>query len=361
MKILKGLFILLNMLAVALLLLSTLAGKIPPSQSEWVSLFSYGYFLLLLLNVTFALLWLLASSKWFLLSTAAIFLRFSFVPLFFQLGGNQELGRHLEDDEIIVMTYNVHNFMGRNFASAMDGNLSQMDSNARQFLDIVDSIQPLMMFLQEFVPVCHNTGVADSLKTRGYKYTMSASFNMDTYGTVIFSRQPLEAPIHIDSSECFAVDMLHNGDTLRLINLHLESYKLDEVDYQRFNATRHGAMAMDSLHGTIAKLRQASLVHEQEWKRIAPLIESSPYPCVMAGDFNDTPASYFYQNAKLHLLDSYKECGKGFGTTYHGNFPAFRIDYVMHSQVLQAHSYRRLKSDISDHFPIAVKLKVPAQ
>lgn len=357
MKIIKGLFVLLNVVSVTMMLLSTLAGKIPPSRCEWVSLLSYGYFSLLLLNVVFVVLWLLASSKWFLLSAVAILMRASFVPLFFQLGGSQETSGKLADDEIVAMTYNVHNFMGRNFVSAMNENLNQIDSNARQFLAIVDSAQPTVLFLQEFMPVCHKTRVADSLKARGYVHTVSASLGAGSYGTVVFSRLPLTNPILIDSSECVAADVAHNGDTLRLFNLHLESYKLDEVDYQHINATRHGEVAVDSLHGTIAKLRQASLAHELEWHKIEPLVNGSPHPCIVAGDFNDTPASFFYQKAKHLLLDSYKECGKGFCTTYHGKFPAFRIDYVLHGKALQAISYRRLKSDLSDHYPIVVKLK----
>ena len=358
MKILKGFFALLNVAAALLLLLSTLAGSVPPSSSVWVSLLGYGYFPLLLLNVAFSVVWLLASSKWFLLSAACIVLRASFVPIFFQLGGSQEPRQATAPDELGVMTYNVHYFAGRDFVSAMDGNLGQMDSNARQFLAMVDSVSPSVLMLQEFSPVSHRTRVADSLAARGYQHVAVARQGYGLYGTVMFSRLPMANVRLIDSAQCLCADVAMGDDTVRLFNLHLRSYQLDEMDYKHLNATRHGEVAVDSLHGTLAKLRSTVLAHEREWGHLQPLIAHSPHPCVVAGDFNDTPASYFYQRARRVLRDSYRECGKGFSTTYHGKFPAFRIDYVLHGDGQETLSYRRLKSDLSDHYPVVAVLKL---
>ena len=41
-----------------------------------------------------------------------------------------------------------------------------------------------------------------------------------------------------------------------------------------------------------------------------------------------------------------------FGSTYNGNFPAFRIDYILFDDNFKALSYKRITSDISDHYPI---------
>jgi endonuclease/exonuclease/phosphatase family metal-dependent hydrolase len=53
------------------------------------------------------------------------------------------------------------------------------------------------------------------------------------------------------------------------------------------------------------------------------------------------------------------EQGRGFGTTYHGYYPAFRIDYVLHSLEFKTLSYKRVKTDISDHYPVVVTLQFP--
>ena len=57
-------------------------------------------------------------------------------------------------------------------------------------------------------------------------------------------------------------------------------------------------------------------------------------------------------------MDPYVNQGRGFGTTYHGPFPAFRIDYILHSHDFESLSYKRVKTNISDHYPIVVQLRL---
>jgi endonuclease/exonuclease/phosphatase (EEP) superfamily protein YafD len=90
-------------------------------------------------------------------------------------------------------------------------------------------------------------------------------------------------------------------------------------------------------------------------------VENSRIPIIIAGDFNDTPASYIYQQATKMLCDPYVEQGRGFGTTYHGPYPAFRIDYILHSEDIKALSYKRIKTNISDHYPIVVQFDLAPQ
>ena len=75
-------------------------------------------------------------------------------------------------------------------------------------------------------------------------------------------------------------------------------------------------------------------------------IDGSPYPVILCGDFNDTPLSY-----------TYIEKGRGIGNTYIGEFPSFRIDYVLHSPTLYTVGYIREDITLSDHYPIKVKIR----
>ena len=119
------------------------------------------------------------------------------------------------------------------------------------------------------------------------------------------------------------------------------------------------AQTDSNTHRLLRKFKETTLRHEQEWdEELLPKVESSEIPFVLAGDYNDTPASYLYQKATKYLVDPYVEQGRGLGTTYHGPFPAFRIDYVLHSPDIDALSYKRVKTHISDHYPVVVTLKV---
>ena len=86
-------------------------------------------------------------------------------------------------------------------------------------------------------------------------------------------------------------------------------------------------------------------------------IDGSPYPVILCGDFNDTPLSYTYRQLSRKLTDSFIEKGRGIGNTYIGEFPSFRIDYVLHSPTLYTVGYIREDITLSDHYPIKVKIR----
>ena len=78
---------------------------------------------------------------------------------------------------------------------------------------------------------------------------------------------------------------------------------------------------------------------------------------ILCGDFNDTPLSYTYRQLSRKLTDSFIEKGRGIGNTYIGEFPSFRIDYVLHSPTLYTVGYTREDITLSDHYPIKVKIR----
>ena len=94
---------------------------------------------------------------------------------------------------------------------------------------------------------------------------------------------------------------------------------------------------------------------------ISNYIKDSPYPVVVMGDFNDTPQSYAYRKIKKGLHDAFKISGRGFGNTYAGELPSFRIDYIMYSNPLISYQFKRIKTEYSDHFPITTWLYLPRE
>lgn len=346
-KIVRVLFLLLNILAVVLLLLSSMSSFVPPSKSAYISLLSYGYFYFLLLNILFLLVWLFFRRKEFLISLAAILLRFSFIPLFVQFGGTQDLADAEQYDKenatvVRLLSFNTHGFHGPNDSL-------QADSGARKFVRFVREYHPDVMCLQEFFPPAQ-VKVIDSLELLGYKY------HRRTSGSVIFSRFPFDFVGETGSSTKLLVDIAVNSRIFRLFCVHLTSYQMAGSDAETLERLVHGTVD-SATELTAKKLVHAERMHESEWNEVLlPQIKESPHPVVVAGDFNDPPSSHLYQQTRKLLKDSFVEEGSGFGTTYHGPFPAFRIDYVLHSDTVKALTYNRIKSDISDHYPLVVDL-----
>ena len=96
--------------------------------------------------------------------------------------------------------------------------------------------------------------------------------------------------------------------------------------------------------GFVRRSHQSQLVKAQ--------INSSPYPVIVAGDFNDTPVSYSYRKIRKGLNDSFVSSGYGAGFTYKGNYPPNRIDYILYDNALESTYFETLKVKYSDHYPI---------
>lgn len=347
-KFLRSILLIVNIVFVVLMLLSTLSGTLPPEKHGWIALLSYGYFPLLLCNVAFIIIWLFMGRWEFLVSVAAIVLRFSFVGLFFQAGGCTDV--EVADDNLKVLSFNTHGFAG------MDDDDFPADSGISAFFEIIDEEQPDVMCLQECF--CHKP-FYDSLKVKGYKYHYGNNGRGKNSPSVVISRWPIVYTSPENGETKFFVDIEKEGHPMRVCCVHLNSYKMDQEDLEVLQGLAHGQL-IDTMPNMVEKLKRASREHQEEWDSVLkPMLENSRVPVVLAGDFNDTPASYIYHQATKLFVDSYVEQGRGFGTTYHGPYPAFRIDYILHSPSMKTLSYKRIKTSISDHYPIVVQLSLP--
>ncbi len=360
-KIIKIIFIIVNFLLVVLMVCSTLAGHKPPSSDMIFSLLSYFYLYLVFANVICVVIWLACGSKWFLLSLVAILARCGFLPLYFQIGGTEtvEEGSDGNVPMVKVLSFNAHHFHGVEYDVALT------DSNMLLFLDIVDNENPDVLAMQEYIGRGDTVHLTERLEQRGYRHMTSGYESGSITGEVIFSKLPIVRVARIDGPTKLCTSILWNSDTLRLFCLHLNSYGLDTSDSRHIHNISHGTM--DSLTGrsTLNKFKETILAHEQEWNTLKPIFESRDNLTIVAGDFNETPASYFYQQCRKYYKDSYCEAGQGFCTTYHGTFtksrratfPSYRIDMLLHTEDMEAVAYKRIKTEISDHYPIVVTLK----
>lgn len=358
MHLLKRLFIIINWICALLLFSATLAGSVNPHTFIGFSFLSYIYFPLLLINVAFVICWLCMGSKQFLISAIAIVLRWGLVTSFFQVGGKDNAPTDNVRD-LRVMSFNMHHFYGPYYVDNTEEIMNQ-EERAHAFLSLLREMQPDVMCLQEFLPYTngHEVDVRDSLKEMGYRYYAAAAPQYGHSASILWSRYPIVSTQLIDTTCKVRADVALGGDTLRIFSVHLNSYKLTNDDHQELEQITRGEGDKESSRQVLRKFRKTILAHADEWDVLSPLIQESPYPVIVAGDFNDTPASYIYRRISSTLKDCYREHGKGFGTTYHGKFPAFRIDYIFHDEQLNSLSYKRIISDISDHYMIVADLEL---
>ena len=109
----------------------------------------------------------------------------------------------------------------------------------------------------------------------------------------------------------------------------------------------------------VRKLVPTFKIHEKEIVDIRKAIDYSPYPVILAGDFNAVPNSHEYYELGRGLVDAFVAVGRGSSTSFHDYKFPIRIDYIFTSKEIKAISYRVDRSvKLSDHFPVIAEFKI---
>lgn len=154
------------------------------------------------------------------------------------------------------------------------------------------------------------------------------------------------------------VDIDTGSDTVRIINLYLESMFIDKKLV--INTIENTEKAEENSIIIKNKLVRGFLMHEKQIKQIIPYINQSRHPIILAGDFNAVPNSYEYQQFTHWLEDSYPKIGRSSGASFHGFKVPLRLDYILNSPEITATKIEVIRTKkLSDHYPVIGHFKLP--
>ena len=143
----------------------------------------------------------------------------------------------------------------------------------------------------------------------------------------------------------------HRRDTIRVFNVHFQSMSMAESDI--VTATESRAGLRQKAPNLLRRFRNGAVARGNQVDTVLAQVLRSPYPVLLAGDFNDLPYSYTYDQLADHLQNAWATAGLGIGATYHGQLPFLRIDQQFASpqwQVLGCRVHQEIKW--SDHYPV---------
>jgi endonuclease/exonuclease/phosphatase family metal-dependent hydrolase len=149
-------------------------------------------------------------------------------------------------------------------------------------------------------------------------------------------------------------DILVKQDTVRILNCHLESIRLNQDDYNLMDSLSSVGeeRRRTVMKGLLNRIQQAFVKRAVQAEKINSFINQSPYPVICSGDFNDTPNSYTYNKIASTLSDSYLTTNSFHGGTYYRFFPSFRIDFLLYSDEISCCDFKTINVELSDHKPI---------
>jgi endonuclease/exonuclease/phosphatase family metal-dependent hydrolase len=346
--------ILVNILLVLAILAAYLSNIVSPVKAWQLAFAGLALPFIALANLLFILLWLFIRPRFALLSLLILLAGSGILSRYFQLNYPDEFDKH--DRHVEVMSYNVHHF--NLWRHNIKTDYKTYDAVKEFLLDNTPSV----LCLQEAVISHPNSGNLSERLRKELKYDGVFAKPYLTQGvnglTIYFNGKKTGGGEikHGNRTIAAYIDLEINGYACRVYNIHLQSIRLSNEEYVMDNlgpdAYKDSLFVINSRQ-IARKLKYAFIERSIQADLLSKHIEESPHPVVVCGDLNDTPSSYAYSQAKKGLRDAFVQAGKGFGRTYHGKFPSFRIDYIFASRDIQVKSFRIHRKKYSDHYPIS--------
>ncbi len=140
-------------------------------------------------------------------------------------------------------------------------------------------------------------------------------------------------------------DLKVGDDTLRVISVHLQTTGVSALR-STFRNEYHREAPVEKL---LVSVERNSRIRATQIDELRAIIDTTHYPLLLVGDFNDTPSSYAYRKINRVMEDGFREAGCGFGSTFRPLGGVLRIDYIFSRGGLRCTSYRTLREAVSDH------------
>lgn len=349
-----------NLVFVALLLVSLSASYISPNKIWFLPFAGLMLPTLVVINAVFVVIWIFRQRHFAMVSLLTIA---ACLPQLFKLFATN-LGNPKTDKTakvIKVMSYNVRDFDLYNWSENINSKQKIFETIRRQNADVIS-------FQEFYNDTTKEFSTIKQLEQLGYKYHFFTKElvlrNTDEWGIALFSKFPIKESGNIIKQpfktgygkkpfKGLYADIALSHTVIRFIDVHLQSIYFGTQDYEtieEFRATQnldeHGAKSI------VIKLKKAFERRARQADELKAFLNAQTKPLILCGDFNDLPNSYVANTISRNMKDAFIDYGFGIGHTYNGKIPFLRIDYVLTSPAFQIHTFKVLNNPISDHFPV---------
>lgn len=348
-----------NMVAVVFLLLSYAASFINPKTVWFLPFFGLGYLPILIVNIGFVIYWLFRRPVYTLYTLIPVLLGW---PLLTQHVGLHTQHRDISKKEpsMRVMSFNAHLF----------NKVNDMSSTTikDEVVSLFKNTRPDILCIQEFFTKIKGTNqitdrIVEENGFQDYFFEPVTKSEHEGYGQIIFSKYPIIHSGTITKNEyginriTFA-DIVKETDTLRVYNVHLRSFGLQSEDKAFIQNPSNISSEEHATARVGRKLKHAFEQRSQQAEALRDHIDTTRYPIVVMGDFNDTPMSYSVNLIGKGLKNTFREKGRWWGVTHYEMLPLFQIDYILCSPQFTVENYQIIKKELSDHYPIFADIRL---
>lgn len=328
MKLIRFSLLLFHLAVTALLLGCLLNDYVPPKIFGYLNLLSLAFPVLIVFHIFLTIFWIFSWKK-----RAVFFILISvlfFNPVRRWINYSEP---ETKESDLKLMTMNVKNV-------SLEQNKELKNYFNQQDVEI--------MMLQEAGSEIVKTNLPYSV-TDSPLIAIFSKYEIVEHGDIIKYQEG-------EPGSAQYADIDFNGTRIRLVNVYLNPFSITK---DRVKPTGVIDENEKKARYVLRKLVPNFKIHQEEVDKIHQFVKDSPYPVIVAGDFNAVPNSYEYYSFNDILKDAFMIAGKGSSTSFHDfKFP-LSIDHVFSSEKIIATRFfinRNVK--ISDHYPVFVNFKI---
>lgn len=339
-----------NVLAALVMCVAGYAHLISPAKYANTELLALAFPIPLIVCLAFILIWLVIHPKFSLISIVALIVCWGPVRDYCPVN----LPSKAPEGCISVMSFNICNFPGAekltakvdtiiDYLAESNADILCLQESARSNEDVID--ERIRQIGYEYV-AHHKKGKAEHISVYS-KYPISWSEEIQT-----------DSKYNICSACCVDVE----GKPLLVINCHFESFSFHHWEKKAIQKMLQRKGTIDDKHKRLylEKILSSAKKRAPQAEAVAKYIKQhSDMSIVLCGDFNDPPNSYAYHQIAKQLKNCYRANATGPGYTYSHGGMYFRIDNIFCSDDMKPYMCDiDAKTNISDHYPIACRLKM---
>lgn len=342
-----------NIATILIMLLAGFSDHFDPICHPNLALLGLAFPVFVLINLGFLVFWLIFKPRRAIIPIMGFVCGYSPIRRYLPLN----VGREIPENAIKVITYNVNHIAYDRFKTADNPILQYL---VKQKADI--------LCMQESGYKKELRQLTDSLLLPFYPYheTMRSHSNESDL-LAIYTRYPIlkKELIEYESkgNVSVAFHLLVDGDTVVVVNNHLQSIGYTESDKDAFNQIIKGEtnkeLAEVESRKIVDKYQKAMVQRYPQVDSVLNYIDKyAGYSMIVCGDFNDGPISYTRRMLSRNLVDCFVESGIGLGITYHKKRFYVRIDHILCSDDWMPYKCvvdNEIKE--SDHYPVICWLK----
>jgi endonuclease/exonuclease/phosphatase family metal-dependent hydrolase len=372
-KFTKRFIIASNIVAAIFFLLACCNAFLRPDKWWFVSLLGLIFPLLLLIVFSFFAGWLFFSARrWAAISLVAMLIGWQNIHALLAFHLITGFENEKQAGTLRVLTWNVHEW--DEFITPRPG----ASGHREKMMEFLQQQNADVMCFQEFFESHNPKELTDNIvyiqKQLNYPYYF---FSHDYHrydgvfetGVIIFSRYPVINTVqqkfmkaaNIRASESLiAADINVNGKVIRLFTTHLQSVLFRSKDFHNIEIIKNADDSMlQASKSIVKKLKRAYSFRSAQADLVRQELDSSVYPNIICGDFNDVPNSYTYFHIRGNMQDAFIKKGFGIGRSYVNLSPTLRIDYILASSEFTVLQCKRFKLPYSDHHPVVADVQMP--